>query len=224
MTQSEEFRAEDAKVNELCDYLKSIGLKDFAEEIWDLKHANRLAELSASIRYSELSGHLWELWEDKLLETEISVQSAIFDKSISYNSVILTLGYAGFFSIWNIVSDDLSLVANSWVGLLLGASLIVFVVWTLLSSIVLTRHIGKRAKLIQNEYETRQEMIKAFTSVHADVSKFALRMQILWPYMFSFSALTGLGAGAFLCAKLVEHVVGVEFPAMLAVIFRQVDG
>jgi len=218
------WKEEDASIERLTNYLNSVGLKDLASEIHNLKFVNRSMEASAAANYWALSLELWKIKEDKLVDDELAVQSALFDKSSSYNNVVLTLGYAGFFSIWSIVNESLNPVQNAWVGVLLGSSLFVFVVWTLLNSVFLTFTVRGRAKLFEQEFESRQEQIEVFSQGHADTARASNFSMKLWPFVFIFTAGTGMAAGGFLTIILFTQLVGMSLSNLFSTVWNSIAG
>jgi hypothetical protein len=76
-------------------------------------------------------------------EATASYQSRMLEASSGYNQVVVLAGYAGFFTLWSAVRDDVhhSLLLIS--GGLMALSLIVYVAWTV-ASMVLSRNSMQR--------------------------------------------------------------------------------
>lgn len=221
---SEKAPDEDEKVGSLIDYFYRIGQPRLAQEINNEHFGRKINEILTETRFAELDQQLLEIRQSRFLEDQISIQSATFDKASSYNNIVLTLGYAGFFAIWNMVATELSVQVNTWVGFLLGVSLFAFVVWTLLSSVFTTRQIANRAKLLSREFETQEEFFSSLSLFDGQMRRSALAFQRWWPLVFTFTALTGLGAGAIVMFHLVKSIVGISWMDMITIVFQTIYG
>ena len=69
-------------------------------------------------------------------EATASYQTRILEASSGYNQVVVLAGYAGFFTIWSAVREDIPHWLLLVSGLLMAASLIVYVGWTVWSMIL----------------------------------------------------------------------------------------
>jgi len=221
---SEKAQDEDEKVSSLIDYFYSIGQPRLAQEINNEHFGRKINDILTETRFSELDQQLLEIRQSRFLEDQISIQSATFEKASAYNNIVLTLGYAGFFAIWNMVADGLSVPVNTWVGFLLGVSLFTFVIWTLLSSVATTRQIASRAKLLAREFETQEEFFSSLSLLDGQMRRSALAFQQWWPLVFMFTALTGLGAGSIVMLHLVKNIVGTGWIDMITQIFQTIYG
>jgi hypothetical protein len=202
----------DEKIAKILHFLDEIGLERMADDISQQKFANRVVESQISANYWHTAVLLWEMKEDRLIQDVISIQSALFDKSASYNNIVSTLGYAGFFAIWSIVNKGLSFEQNAFVGMFLGLSLLIFIIWTLINSFLLTVGIRKRALFLSQERESRQDEIEAYRMAEASIDRMFLNIQKWWVYIFSLSTALGLIAGIFLLAVLLQQMIGFEWP------------
>ncbi len=147
------------EINDLSLYLERIGLHRLAVEV---RHEQFLARLLDA----NLLANRWEFETDYLNRREDDIQNILtdfqtqaFDKSQSYNNIIVTLGYAGFFAIWNFTNDNLVEFDRALIALLLGFSLLVFITWTLRQSTLLVSTNKARAEILTREYDDRDELL-----------------------------------------------------------------
>ncbi|MFX0547499.1 hypothetical protein ACEWPL_018425 [Roseovarius sp. S1116L3] len=88
---------EDAKIDELVTYIRSLGLSDLANNISDEKFMRRMLDARVTYDYYALQSEIWNDRSERALEFAVSAQASLFDKAASYNNIVVTLGYAGFF-------------------------------------------------------------------------------------------------------------------------------
>ncbi|MCW9043271.1 MAG: hypothetical protein OQK05_07995 [Pseudopelagicola sp.] len=200
----------DDKIEALTAYLVALGLEDLARDISEERFARRVVEARIAYDYHSLQSEIWKDRHDKALEFEVSRQAALFDKAATYNNVVVTLGYAGFFSVWSLVSQELSRTENAFVGLTLGFSLLVFIAWTLTNSTLLTVNFRRYAVIEGTEFSTFEEALDAHKSAEDKTKRAVLRLQRFWPYVFVSSTVPALAAGATVLAELLFQLGGVE--------------
>lgn len=64
---------------------------------------------------------------EKIIETQIKILTASYDKAAAYNNVIIIAGYAAFFGLWSVTKVYLSKGQAMWAALLACISLTTFV-------------------------------------------------------------------------------------------------
>ena len=202
--------SDDQTLDSLIQYLRSLGVTNLADEISEERFARRILEGRVNYDYWMLQSEIWKDRHDKALESAVSLQASLYDKAASYNNVVITLGYAGFFSVWNLVSEELSRNENALVALLLGSSLLVFVCWTLLNSLFVTLNFKRYASILNQDFQTFDEELEAHRLVEDKTKRSVLRLQRFWPAVFLISALTGLLAGLLVMTELFLQISGIE--------------
>ncbi len=65
--------------------------------------------------------------KEELIDTQIKIASAIYDKSINYTNLIIMAGYAGFFGLWSSTKNFLTPKQVFWSVLFMIISISVFV-------------------------------------------------------------------------------------------------
>ncbi len=63
----------------------------------------------------------------EILDSQIKLASAIYDKSMAYTNLIIMAGYAGFFGLWSVTKDDLTSKQVLWSALFMVISLSSFI-------------------------------------------------------------------------------------------------
>lgn len=66
---------------------------------------------------------------EAMREEIIKIHSVLFDKAQAYTTLIFTLGYAGFFTLWNNTKDRLPTRVTALAAILVLFSLLVFLAW-----------------------------------------------------------------------------------------------
>lgn len=63
----------------------------------------------------------------KIIEDQKQMLSTMYDRTHTYNSIILVIGYAGFFGLWTLIKDHISSRQALWGALLISISLIALI-------------------------------------------------------------------------------------------------
>lgn len=201
---------EDEEIARLRDYLERLGVFKLARDIEDEKFARRIVEGKAAIDYWSIQSAIGQERSEKALEWSISHQAALYDKAATYNNITITLGYAGFFTIWSRVADQLGPTENAFVGLTLGVSLLLFIGWTLAGSVLLTMNFRRYAIIVNQEFDSFDDELDAHKQAEDKVKRAALRMQRFWPFTFGATVIFALLPALLLLSELLLQVAGVD--------------
>lgn len=206
----DQWKSEDEKIDALVTYIRSLGLEKLATDISEEKFMRRILDARISYDYHVLQSEIWKDRSEKALDWAVSVQAALFDKASTYNNVVLTLGYAGFFAIWSMVSAHLEKTENAFIGASLGLSLLLFICWTLLNSFLFTLNIRHYALIAGTEFDTYEDELEAHKKAEDKVNRAVLRLQRFWPLVFALTVITGLAPGLVLLVELLYQIGGVD--------------
>lgn len=65
----------------------------------------------------------------EMLDSQIKLASALYDKSIAYTNLVIMAGYAGFFGLWSVTKNNLTPKQVLWSALFMVISLSSFVLF-----------------------------------------------------------------------------------------------
>ncbi|MFC3088276.1 hypothetical protein [Tabrizicola soli] len=131
--------AEDRHDAELADYLRRIGARSLAAELDDLRFRNRILEAQRWLDNHDALISEHALHREKYDQRLLANQAWVFDKAQTYNNFVVTLGYAGMFGIWSFVRDEMDPWDMKLIAVLLGSSLVMFMLWTMAQAIWIMR-------------------------------------------------------------------------------------
>jgi hypothetical protein len=211
--EEEQRRIEDEKDLALVHWLRETGFHQLARDVNDIRFSHRILENQRWIDAHDFALSSDERMQESLEARLIADQSQLFDKAAAYNNIVVSLGYAGFFAIWNFTQDSIREIDNLLVAVLLGSSLLIFIFWTLITSFhnaIAARRIGKAVAL---DLETREERVDALEDAKFETQKSALKLQRFWPFVFALSVGTGFSAGLLLIYILAGKMLGFEASA-----------
>ena len=147
---------------------------------------------------------------NRIFEKQIEVQSILFDRAATYNNVVVTMGYAGFFGILAYAKDSLDPRDIKLIVVLLGLSLFLFVIWTVVTSFVNAMTIMPLSKILMLEVTPTQKLLLITTQ-----QKMAKRANLVyyntWYFVFFISLISGFGAGLLLLGLIISDVLGFDF-------------
>jgi hypothetical protein len=85
----------------------------------EMKHIEAIQQEYAECKLQEQ--------KKEILDFQIKLASALYDKAMAYTNLITMVGYAGFFGLWSITKDNLTPKHVLWSALFMGISLSSFV-------------------------------------------------------------------------------------------------
>lgn len=109
-----------------------------------------------------------------------------------YTTVVMTVGYAGYFALLAAVKSHLSLQQQNWSVLLAAMSLAAFVVWEVGGMIANSLHAQRLEELLGADEPPSQKQIAA------EVDQHHRRIMMWWPPVLAFTLLTAMAGVAVL--------------------------
>jgi uncharacterized membrane protein (DUF2068 family) len=85
----------------------------------------------------------------EIIESQIKIVSASYDKAVAYTNLIILGGYASFFGLWHLTKDYIGFKQALWAALLMLVSVCVFVFFEVYKMTVTTIGIHKQAKILK---------------------------------------------------------------------------
>lgn len=146
----------------------------------------------------------------QLGEIQLEVQSKLFDKAATYNNIVVSLGYAGFFGIW-IWSREL---IHPWdaklTALLLGLSLFMFVLWNVVTNYVISVKNIKLSQLMTSTQPSVEILIQKLVHLQRQIHKEQLAYYAAWYIIFLATSILGFLSGALLIILIGLDVLGLK--------------
>lgn len=127
------------------------------------------------------------------------------DQNTRYNTLLMGAGYAAFLTLWSGFRPHLPPWAVLLSGSLVGVSLVFFVAWELIKSIITQAAILKVGKIITTHSE-HPDLIEMWRSAFRKSDLTMMSANRFWPWFYWPSVLGGI-AGALILI-IVSGVVG----------------
>lgn len=201
----------DEELEKNLKYLLDIGFRRLTREIAEERVALRSVELQTAIHTFELESFFEIRRQEEIEDRLIRFNSQLFDKASTYNNVVATLVYAGFFAIWSYTKGQIVDWDTAFIGALLGFSIFVFIFWTLAVSLHNAKSASSFAEVCIADYDDNEKMLDAMLAQEAKTAESALKFKKWWAPAFYWSSGTGFFAGICLIVLLFTNVVGVDF-------------
>ena len=195
------------EIGDLSIYLERIGHYKLASQVRNEQFLSRMLDANLTANRWEFESDFLERREKEIQSILIDFQSTLFDKSQNYNNIVVTLGYAGFFAIWNYVNDLLVEFDKALIALCLGVSLLVFILWTLLQSQIIASYHRRAAAVLDKEYDDRDTLLKEWNAQQSTNKKTFLKLQKVYPIVFFLTAGPALIAGIILMVLLGSQIL-----------------
>ncbi len=85
-----------------------------------------------------------------IIDSQIKIISALYDKATAYTNLIIIGGYAGFFGLWSLTKDYLSKEQVLWTALFMAISLVSFVFFEIYKMIITSKDLISRNATISD--------------------------------------------------------------------------
>lgn len=130
---------------------------------------------------------------EQIVEAQIKVMAATYDKSMAYTNLITVAGYASFFGLWQITKEKLDDNVSIWSALLIGISAAVFVLFEVTKNYFQSRNIQRLNGIITNPNiaSSATALQQAFNEHNGRVN----RQIVFWGYWWHFSWLITVSSG-----------------------------
>lgn len=149
--------------------------------------------------------------DDYIIEQQIKVNSAVFDKVAAYNNLVITIGYAGSFAIWNFVKDKMHTWDTLIIAFLLGISIFLFILWTLVNSFINTNKMRNISLVLTDETSSNSDKIYKLDQIRHSERVNYLKFMQAWFCVFLISAITGMTAGLMLLLLIFLNIFSIDF-------------
>lgn len=144
----------------------------------------------------------------KAYEDELKFQSDLltvtFDKAAAYLNVVKIGGYGGLFALLTLMGDALSRSQRLWSGLLIGGSLLFFVLFEVFKGFVLQREMLRFSKLALANPTNLETRKRALLDARNKTTKAVL---VVWAISFSLSLGLGVAAALVLLGSMAWNLL-----------------
>ena len=152
--------------------------------------------------------------QELLLDGIVKVNAQTFDSAKSYNNVVLTLGYAGFFALLGFVREQIRSVDTLFLVFIMSVSVFIFVTWTVLNSIRMSHEMQSYSKILSAESVSAAEILKRYDEQKLKDQKTLLAYNKRWYLVFISSFLSAFIGGVVLLIVVIGNMIWDEFSFM----------
>jgi len=145
---------------------------------------------------------------EEIVEANIKIISASYDKMIAYTNLIIIAGYASFFGLWQITKDKLGNSQSIWAALLIAISISVFVLFEVTKTFFNSRCLLKHNKIITNpKIASSAEALKsAFDQHNQTINRQVVSWGYWWTISWIITVITGIAAIGFLLWSFIQYL------------------
>lgn len=145
----------------------------------------------------------------ELLETQIKIASAIYDKAVAYTNLIMLAGFAGFFGLWSLTRAYLDKSDVLWSALLMIISVCSFACWEVYKMVVTGLQAQRRAFALRRngQEETVEDFVQRLQAMEAENMKDAVFLSRVWPVIVCIAVPCGVAAYVVLLQALIRGLV-----------------
>lgn len=137
----------------------------------------------------------------EIVETQIRVVTAAYDRGTAYTNLIVLAGYAGFFALWQMAQQHLSKSEQLWSALLMLISILAFVLFEIVKMIHVQRLTIKKAVALQSG-AAKNDPVATLAALHAIESSFET-LNVWFMRYWALTMIICVGFGLVAVAVLV---------------------
>ena len=147
---------------------------------------------------------------EELIEAQIKVMAAAYEKASAYTNLIIVAGYASFFGLWQITKGLMSEKQVLWSALLISISASVFVFFEVTKTFFQSKQLQELNKIITDPRVSNSfsALRKAFDEHNLKVN----RQIVYWGYWWHFAWIASVAAGV--------SAIGILMWAFVSGLFR----
>ncbi len=142
---------------------------------------------------------------NKIIETQIKIITAAYDKTMAYTNVIVVAGYAAFFGLWTLTRPYLSKTHALWAALLMCISATIFVMFEVFKMVFTAESLNTQYMTFSKRMEGKkaQEVLDGIQKLEQASGKTSLTFVRAWRISLYIVVATGLvGVGILMFAFL----------------------
>lgn len=141
----------------------------------------------------------------ELLNVQVKLINALYDKAAAYTNLIMIAGYAGFFGIWQMAKDHLGASQVLWSALLMLASVSVFVAFEVYKIITTARQQMARSEELYDErnHADVDRLLAKLNELAEATHKWAPRFAKVWLFVLVSAIGTAVTATGILAYALI---------------------
>lgn len=143
----------------------------------------------------------------KIIEDQKQLVSTLYDRSQTYNTIILAIGYAGFFSLWALVKDHISSIYALWAALYISISLIALIFFETFKMIYTTWLIlSWKKELIDVEPGQQYDFIQRWNTFKSMIDTANIWHIRIWVIQLCIVVPTGLVASSIMVWSFISQL------------------
>ena len=149
----------------------------------------------------------------KIIEDQKQMLSTMYDRSHTYNSIILVIGYAGFFGLWTLIRDHISSGQALWGALLISISLIALIFFETYKMIFSSWLIWTWQKnLIEIELGQHYDFVERWNVFRAKLNTANLWHIRIWVIQLCIIIPTALAAAGVMLWAFISNLLQLYLP------------
>ncbi len=142
--------------------------------------------------------------QDERVDVFVKMASVLYDKAAAYTNVVVVAGYVAFFTVWGNMKELLSAREMLLSALSVTCSLVVFVLWEIVSMII---HAITNLGLMRVVNAPAQEFEEKLQAYQKAMERLHIRTIPVWYVILFLTVVPGLLGAAVLLRSFVRQVV-----------------
>jgi hypothetical protein len=145
----------------------------------------------------------------EIIETQIKILSALYDKAVAYTSVIIFGGYASFFGLWSLTKVYLSPGLARLAALLMLLSVLTFVLFEVFKMVVTSRSLYRQSLILSDPKGLNDPsiLLRRLQDFSQAERKASIPFMRVWVVNVAIAVSTGLAAAGILLYCFVSGLI-----------------
>jgi hypothetical protein len=146
---------------------------------------------------------------ERIIETQIKIVTAAYDRAMAYTNIVVVAGYATFFGLWSLTKPFLEKTLALRAALLMCVSAAIFVLFEVYKMAFTAHHLNKRYLALSDRLKDRtpDQVLAELQGLETEAKKATLRFLRAWQICLLIAAFTGVGAIGMLGYALIRALL-----------------
>lgn len=145
----------------------------------------------------------------EIVDTQIKILTALYDKAIAYTNVVIIGGYASFFGMWSFTKDYLSTWQAVWSALMMSVSIVIFVSFEIVKMTFTSRSLLARGRAMGDPAATQDpnEILARLRDFDLQSQRETIRFGKFWTYTLVVTVSPAVVAIAILFYGFITRLI-----------------
>lgn len=146
----------------------------------------------------------------QIIEDQKQMLSTIYDRANVYNTIILLIGYTGFFSLWVLIKDEITSKQALWSAIFISISLLSFVLFEVYKMIYSTWMILRWKKDLIDKTSENCDFVSNYKKFKKKIDTANILHIWIWIIQLIIVIPTGFAAASIMIYAFIANLIALK--------------